>query len=157
MLGAAARALPRLLRAALALDNQDPGLWCRVGYVFITGISYAHATRGEALDPFLTAVPVMHVDRAVEDDDLRSIVHMPGVRLLSPVQSDCRAVNLGEVQRAPGMIGGEAAGVQEAHALIVPATRARGDASHRPANRPRAASGTSVGGRGRCQQAVARG
>jgi len=108
-----------------------------VGYVFITDISHAHATRGETLNPFLTAVPVMHVDRAVEDDeDLQPIVHMPDVRLISPVQSDCGAVNLGEVQRAPGMIGGEAAGVQETHALIVPATRARGKEAGPPSGEP---------------------
>lgn len=70
----------------------------------------------QALDLLSTVVAVVHVDGHVEDDeDLWSVVDMPDVRLVSPVQPHGGAVDLGDVESVPGLVGGVGAGVEEAH------------------------------------------
>lgn len=53
-------------------------------------------------DPFFLCDLVVHVHRAAEDDeDLRTVVHMPHIGFVRPVESGRRRVELAEVDTAP--------------------------------------------------------
>jgi len=66
----------------VAFDDEDAGFGGGVGDVLVAGFGVADATGGESLDVFAPVVAVVHVDRAVEDDeDLGAVVGLPDVRL----------------------------------------------------------------------------
>ena len=116
------------LLASLALDDQDPRLRYRVGHVFVADLGVAHTAGREPLNLFLSGVSVVHVNCAIEDhENLRSIVDVPVVGLVGPMQPDSRVLDLGDVQGTPRTVGGEPGSIEEAHSWMLPEQRNRGE------------------------------
>lgn len=88
--------------------------------MFVADLGMADAAGGESLDALLAVLAVVHVDRAVEDDeDLRTVVDVPDVGLVGPVQPDGRLVDLRDVERPPRSICREVACFEESHSSLL--------------------------------------
>jgi len=118
--GVSANVGAKALHAAFTLHDEDPGRRDGMGDVLVAFLCDAHPAGGQPLDSLLALVEVVHVDRTPEDHEhLAAVVDMPVVRLIGPMQPDGHTINLGQVQRTPGIVGHEAHGIDETHPNIL--------------------------------------
>lgn len=115
-LTAAIRSGPEWLGAVLALDDEDPRFGRGVGDVIIAGFDVADAPGSQSLHALLAVAAMVHVHRSLEDDeDLGAFVDVPDVGPVGPVQAHGEVAELRDFQGAPGALGGERVGVEQAH------------------------------------------
>ncbi len=61
-----------------------------------------------------TVQTIVHVDFAIEDaEQLGTVIHVPAIGLVRPMQARRRAFDLDQIARAPGPVGPEAARVSD--------------------------------------------
>ena len=94
--------------AALTLDHQNACFSARMGDMLASHFSEKHVANRKCDDMLDAGLAVMHIDRAVEDDkDFYTIVDMPPVRLVGPVETDRSSPHVGDVVSTPSARGGE--------------------------------------------------
>jgi hypothetical protein len=88
-----------------------------VGDVLVARVRYADSARGQPLHYDVTASSaVMHIYGAIENHkDLASVVDVPHIWFVGPMQAYGRFIDLGKVDRLPRTPCGVCAGVNEAH------------------------------------------
>ena len=95
-------------------DDQDARLAQRVGHMFAARPRQEHIARVQAHAALLAVLPVVHVHHAIEYSEyLLAIVDMPAIRGIGSVQPHRDAVQMRDVERAPGPVGGEATGLED--------------------------------------------
>jgi hypothetical protein len=90
------------------LDNQNACLASRMGHVLVTFPSdkYIRALKqNDFLRPILT---IVHVDCALDDDEnLNTVIPVPFIRLIGPMQPSRHAIDLSNVFGAPSSFSAE--------------------------------------------------
>src|SRR5258706_1403529 len=115
--------MPSASCAPFPFDHQDAGLAARMGDMLAAGLGEKDVARTQRHDFFRAAFAVVHVDGAVEHrEDLFAVVDVPPVGLIGPVKAPGRAVDVGDVQRSPGLLAGEFPAADKLHLRLPPVT-----------------------------------
>lgn len=94
--------------AALTFDNQNPYFSARMRDMLTSHSREKNVADRQCYDVLDARLAVMHVDRAVENRKyLFTIIYMPPVRLVSPVQTGRGPAHVGDVVSTPGASGCE--------------------------------------------------
>lgn len=70
----------------------------------------------QCCDPFLTVFAVVHVDTAIEHREyFFTVIHMPAIGSIRPVQARSDTVDVGDIERTPGALGDVLAATNDFH------------------------------------------
>jgi hypothetical protein len=105
--------------AALAFDHQNPGLSARVRNVLAPHSSEKHVADLECHKVFGARFAIMHVDSAIENCEyLFTVVDMPLVWLVGPVETRRCSAHIGDVVGTPCARGGEIFAPNNSHRYV---------------------------------------
>jgi len=94
--------------AALTFDNQNPCFSARMRDMLTSHSREKYVADRQCYDVLDARLAVMHVDRAVENRKyLFTIIYMPLVRLVGPVQTGRGPAHVGDVVSTPSASGCE--------------------------------------------------
>ena len=94
--------------AALTFDNQNPCFPTRMCNMFTSYSREKHVANHQCHNPLDARFAIMHIDRAIEDCKyLFTIVYMPPVWLVGPVETDRGSAHVSDVVSTPSASGGE--------------------------------------------------
>ncbi|SDQ88637.1 hypothetical protein SAMN04490195_2218 [Pseudomonas moorei] len=94
--------------AALTFDNQNPCFPTRMRNMFTSHFRKKHVANHQCHDSLDARLAIMHIDRAIEECKyLFTIVYMPPVWLVGPVETDRGSAHVSDVVSTPSASGGE--------------------------------------------------
>jgi hypothetical protein len=103
-------------KATLAFDNQNPGFASRMCNMLTSHPREKDVANRQCHDLLDTRLAIMHIDRAVENCKyLLTIIHMPFVRLVGPVETSRGSAHIGDVISTPSASGGEILAPNNSH------------------------------------------